>query len=163
MKARVLAFGVAALAVMAAPALADHGKAGLWAVTVTVQGAPPPSPEAIAQMKANGIEVSGPNSMTVPRCMTQDEVSADKPIPMRQAEGCTMRNMQASGSTITAETVCQSPDVSGGGHFSMTYDPSNTRYSGQMTFSGVSHGHPVTMTNRFDAKWVRADCGNVGH
>ncbi|MGH6872291.1 MAG: DUF3617 domain-containing protein [Rhizomicrobium sp.] len=164
MRAGVWAAGIAAVAIVAVPALASHGKAGLWDVTVkmSMPNMPQMPPDQIAKMKAMGVSVPNGNTMTVQHCMTEAEVTADTPPQMQQNKDCSMQNMKQSGGSFSAEMVCNGPDMQGSGHFQVTYD-SDSHYSGSMAFSGVSHGHPTTMTNNFEGHWVSASCGNVGH
>ena len=71
--------------IVAGRALADHGKVGLWSVTVTMNGdlmnIPDLSklpPDALARMKAMGISASG-NTVTMQHCMSAADVAADFP------------------------------------------------------------------------------------
>ena len=69
--------GLAALGLVAVPAIASHGKVGLWDVTVTVRMAGMPAmpdmsklpPEAQAAMRAHGISMNG-HTMSATHCMT---------------------------------------------------------------------------------------------
>src|ERR1041385_263359 len=88
---RVLYFAAAgaAIVLVAVPAIASHGKAGLWDVTITTNmggaGMPDMSrlpPEAQAAMRAHGVMMNG-NAMSVQHCMTQAEVDRTGPLPMR--------------------------------------------------------------------------------
>jgi hypothetical protein len=165
---RVFGFGaILAVGMVALPlaALADHGKAGLWDVTVMMKmaNAPQISPEQMAKMKAMGITIPNGNTMTVQHCMTAAEVAADKPPQMQRNQDCSMQNVKMSGGMFSADMVCNGKDMTGNGHVAVTYDSANTHYTGQMTFSGMSHGQPANMTNSFEGRWVKADCGNVGH
>jgi hypothetical protein len=159
-------YAVLAVAVVALPisAVASHGKAGLWDITVSMKmaNAPQIPPDQLAKMKAMGITIPNGNTMTVQHCMTQAEVAADKPPQMQRNKDCAMQNIKSSGGAYSADMVCSGPDMTGNGHFQVSYD-SDSHYAGQMTFSGTSHGHPAAMTNSFNGKWVSADCGNVGH
>jgi tetratricopeptide (TPR) repeat protein len=132
-------------------ALASHGKVGLWDITVEMN-----MPNAMGVQPPNG------NTMTSQHCMTAAEVSSDKPPAMTHNKDCSMQNVNVSGGTYAADMVCSGPDMQGNGHVSTAFD-SDTHYSGQMTFTGTAHGHPVDMTNSFEGKWVSADCGDVGH
>lgn len=164
MRARVWTLGLAVVALAAAPALANHGKAGLWDVTITMSmpNMPKIPPDQLAKMRAMGVNVPTGNTMTVQHCMSAAEVAADNPPQMQQSNDCSMENVKSSGGAFNADMVCKGPEMQGNGHFQVSYD-SDSHYAGQMTFSGMSHGHPATMTNSFDGKWVSASCGNVGH
>ena len=163
---KALGFALLGLGVVALPlaAVASHGKVGLWDVTVTMkmENAPQIPPDQLAKMKAMGITVPNNNTMTVQHCMTAAEVAADKPPQMQHNKDCTMQNIKQSGNNYSADMVCSGADMTGNGHFSVSYD-SDAHYAGKMTFSGTSHGHLTAMTNVFEGRWVSASCGNVGH
>ncbi|HSZ74785.1 MAG TPA: DUF3617 domain-containing protein [Rhizomicrobium sp.] len=174
MQKHFLYFGAAALAaVVLVPglALAGHGKAGLWQVTVTMGGMTMPQmpdmsqlpPEAQARMKAMQMQMSG-HSMSVQHCMTPQEVSMDKPdmSHMMHNKDCSMANVVTSGHTFNADMVCTSGDFQGKGHVQMTFD-SDEHYSGSSSMTGTAHGQPIDMKESFDGKWIAADCGSVTH
>jgi hypothetical protein len=163
---KAIGYAAVAIGVVALPlaAVASHGKAGLWDITVSMRmdSAPQIPPDQLAKMKAMGIIVPNGNTMTVQHCMTAAEVAADKPPQMQRNKNCSMQNIKTSGGVYSADMVCSGADMTGNGHFQVTYD-SDSHYAGEMTFSGTSHGHPAAMTNSFEGKWVSASCGNVGH
>jgi hypothetical protein len=163
---RIVAFGALAVGIVALPmaALAGHGKAGLWDVTVMMNmpNMPQIPPEQMAKMKAMGINIPNSHAMTVQHCMTAAEVAAERPPQMQHNGSCSQENVKFQNGTFTADMVCNGADMQGSGHVTVTYD-SDTHYAGQMTFEGTSHGHPASMTNRFEGKWVSADCGTIGH
>jgi hypothetical protein len=123
-------------AIVATPALAAHGKAGLWQVTATVHmpGVAAQIPPAqLAQMRAHGIKLPTDNTVVTTHCMAAQEVAMDKPPPMDKgrAKDCKMQNMKVAGQTVSADMVCSGAEMSGTGHFSMTYD-SPEHYAGKM-------------------------------
>jgi len=156
-----VALGAAALLPNAA--LAAHGKAGLWEIT-THMSMPGMSaqipPEAMARMKAMGIQMPGNQTFTAQHCMTADEVAQDKPPPMRNQQDCTMSNFTHDAHTVNVDMVCKGENMDGQGHVTMIYD-SDEHYSGTYTFTGTAHGHPANMTTSFEGKWISADCGSV--
>lgn len=163
---RIGIWGMAALAIVALPvaALASHGKAGLWSVTMTMDmpGRQMPSipPEAMARMKAMGIEMPVGHAITTQRCMTDAEVNSDTPPAIQRPQsGCKMTNTKFQGHTMSADMVCTG-EMQGEGHFMVTYD-SPEHYNGKMTFKGTEQGHPANMSNTFDGKWLSADCGKL--
>jgi hypothetical protein len=160
-----LVTGAAALA-LATPALAAHGKAGLWNVTVTTNagGAAMPDmsklpPEAQAMMRARGMNMSG-HSITVQHCMTQAEVDAASPPAIRQKE-CKIANARTSGNSFSADMTC-SGEMTGTGHMEVTYD-SPEHYAGKSTMNGQVNGHPMATSTSFEGRWVGADCKGVTH
>jgi hypothetical protein len=159
-----LAFTAAVL--LATPALAAHGKAGLWEITTTSSGARLSAqlpPEVEAKMRARGIKIPSGNTFTVQHCMTAQEVAMDKPPPMsRGAQSCKVQNMKKTGQTVSADMVCSGKSMQGSGHFTMTYD-SPEHYAGKMSFSMSANGHPMTMTNTMEGRWISPSCGTVTH
>jgi hypothetical protein len=159
--------GLVTLALVAVPAIASHGKAGLWNVTITanVSGAAMPNmsqlpPQAQAAMRARGITMNG-NSMTVQHCMTQAEVDANGPPPMRNQRECTMTNVRTGGGSFSADMTCNG-QMTGTGHVEVTYD-SREHYVGKSTLTGTAQGQPVSTSSTFEGRWAGADCKGVTH
>jgi hypothetical protein len=155
-----LGAGAAALIIAAVPAIASHGKAGLWSVTVTMNmpGMPDMSklpPEAQAAMRARGMSMNG-RTMTVQHCMTQEEVNAIKPPPMRNGQDCKMSNVKTVGQSFSADLVCTG-EMNATGHFEITYDTPE-HYTGKQSFTGTQDGHPINATTTMEGRWVSADC-----
>ncbi|HEX3674226.1 MAG TPA: DUF3617 domain-containing protein [Rhizomicrobium sp.] len=157
----LLAVGLAAVPVAA---LASHGKVGLWDITVSMSmpNMPQIPPDQLAKMKAMGVTIPNGNTMTVQHCMTAQEVAADEPPQMHQSQDCNMQNVKMTGGMYSADMVCKGSEMTGSGHLAVIYN-NDTQYSGKMTFSGMTHGRPETMTNTFSGHWIKADCGDVGH
>jgi hypothetical protein len=120
-------------------------------------------PDVQARMKAMGMSMNG-NSMTVQHCMTAEEVAQDMPHLDPQAQKtCKMSNMQMSGHTMSADMTCSGGQFNGSGHMAFTYD-SDSHYSGEMKLSGTSaDGKPIMHDQKFDGRWVSADCGGINH
>ena len=159
------AAGAAALVIAAVPAIASHGKVGLWSVTVNMNMAGMPDmsqlpPQAQAAMRAHGVTMNG-RAMTVQHCMTQEEVDAVKPPPMRNAQDCKMTNLKTAGQSFSADLVC-SGQMNATGHFEISYD-SPEHYTGKSTFTGTQDGHPISYTTTMEGRWVSADCKGVSH
>ncbi|HUJ47721.1 MAG TPA: DUF3617 domain-containing protein [Rhizomicrobium sp.] len=160
--------GIAALAVAAVPAIAGHGKAGLWDVTVTLDMAGMPNmpdmsklpPQAQAAMRARGVTMGG-HTVTAQHCMTQAQVDANGPPPMRQQrKECTVSNMKTGPGTYSADMTCAG-NVTGTGHIQVSWD-SPEHYAGKTTISGTtSNGHPFSSTTSFEGHWVGADCKGI--
>jgi len=152
-----LALGMITLPVVA---LAAHGKVGLWEITTHMNMPGMASqipPEAMARMKAMGVQMPDAQSFTSQHCMTAEEVAADKPPPMRNAKSCTMTNMSHDAHGFSADMVCTG-EMEGQGHITMAYD-GDTHYSGNYSFKGSANGHPQNMTTSFEGKWISPDCG----
>lgn len=165
-RAGVVAAAALAAALLSTAAWADHGKAGLWRVTVTLhsndRALPQMSASDRAQMKALGVEMPNNHTVTTEHCMTEEEVKADALHAIQQrGAGCVLKNRTKSGQTYSADMVCNG-EMKGQGHVTVTYD-TNEHYSGKMTFRGTSHGRPADITNLFDGSWIAASCGNVRH
>lgn len=166
MRATLMPMLVGALAIgaFATPALAAHGKVGLWKITVTMQNAAVGEiPEADRKrMEAMGIHPMGGNTVLADHCMTEAEVNNDTlSANSARQQGCEMENTTVSGQTFTGEMVCKG-QMTGTGHMRVTYD-SPEHYSGSMQFTGTAHGQPVSMTNSYEGRWIKADCGGVTH
>lgn len=158
--------GGAALAALIVPALASHGKVGLWNVTITTNmgGAAMPDlshlpPEALAAMRAHGVTMNG-NTMSVQHCMTQEEVNADRPN-MGNMKTCQMSNVVSSNSRFSADVVCTG-NMAGKGHVDFTFDSAD-HYTGKTTLVGTMEGHPVNTSTAMEGRWVSADCKGVTH
>ncbi|HEY2445310.1 MAG TPA: DUF3617 domain-containing protein [Rhizomicrobium sp.] len=153
---------VLVLAAIALPAdvLASHGKAGLWETTTTNESAPEMSlpPEALAAMKAHGVKIPDHRSFTSQYCMTAEEVASDQPPPMRGHE-CKLSSSTIVGQTFSADMVC-SGAVQGTSHFSVTYD-SPEHFAGESEFTGHEGNQPFNAKNKFEGRWISADCGDV--
>lgn len=161
------ALAAAGLFALAGTAIASHGKVGLWEVSVTMNmgGVAMPDmsklpPEAQARMKAMGVHMGG-NTVTAQHCMTAAEVASDQPQNMSQSHNkeCKMINVKMSGQSFNADMSC-SGEVNATGHMNVTYD-SPAHYSGKSTLVGTSNGHPVNMTQSFEGRWLKADCGGM--
>ena len=155
---------VAAVA-MPAAAVAAHGKAGLWKITVTLQGAGHPLPgisaSDLAQMKAMGVQIPNTRVVSTQHCMTAAEVSSQELSALRQpaGSGCALTNKAATGQTFTADMVCTG-EMKGRGQVVVSYD-SPEHYTGRTTFSGTAHGRPAQMTTILEGRWIAASCGSV--
>lgn len=157
-----VAFLVLGIPMLVTPALAMHGKAGLWQITATMNMpgmAAQIPPAQLAQMRAHGIRIPANNSITTTHCMTAQDVAMDKPPPMDKgrAKACKMQNLKVAGQTVSADMVCSGANMAGTGHFAMTYD-SPEHYAGKMTMDMTTHGHRMAMTNSFEAKWISPVC-----
>ncbi len=132
------------IAAMTGPALADHGKAGLWHVTTTVK-----------TTGANATE----RSFSSEHCMTAQEVKSREIPQNSENKMCKLTSQQAVGKTLSAQMVCTGP-AKGAGKLTVTYD-SDTHYTGSLSMSTEAGGQTMNMTNTFEGKWVSADCGKV--
>lgn len=154
--------------IIAGRALADHGKVGLWSVTVTMNGdlmkMPDLSklpPDAQARMKAMGMSASG-NTVTAQHCMSAEEVAADFPsIHNAGAGGCTATNVHHDGHSMSADLMCNTDTLKGSGHAQFVFD-SDTHYSGEISVAGMANGHPVKQDEKIEGRYLTADCGKMG-
>ncbi len=166
MRIRSVCAGLAALGMiaMSGAALAAHGKAGLWEISVKMEmaGMPQIPPEQLAKMRQMGMQMPMGQTITAQHCMTAAEVASDMPPSTgHEHRGCSMQNTKLSGHNFDGDMVCKG-DTEGQGHLRVSYD-SDEHYVGQMTFNGVTHGHPGSFTNSFEGHWVSASCGSVTH
>jgi hypothetical protein len=125
-------------------------------------GMPQMPPDQMAKMRAMGMQMPADRTFTTQHCVTPEEAAATKPPPMGRNKECQMGKMSASGGHISGDMTCAGGEMTGTGHFQVSYD-SPEHYSGQMTFNGESHGHHMDMTNSFEGKWMSASCGTVTH
>jgi uncharacterized protein DUF3617 len=135
-----LVLTAAALALFApGAALAAHGKAGLWSSTSTVA--------------MNGMP---PRTTTATYCMTQAQVTSDKPPPSENHD-CTMLHERTTGHTMSADMVCKG-SFNATGHFESTFD-SDTHYTTKITMRMEGMATSTTI----DGHWVKTDCGGAMH
>ena len=161
--------GVAGAALLAAPiaALAAHGKAGLWQMTVTIAGTnahmPDMSslpPEAQARMKAMGIGMDG-NSITIQHCMAATDFATGKiPLSSGRNKNCTNSNVSFDGNRMTADVTCTGSFV-GTGHFEANWD-SDEHYTAEVSITGTHNGQPVTNHEKIEGRFLSAQCGAAG-
>jgi hypothetical protein len=170
MRNPLTARSVAALTVTLLPGLAlagpPHQKPGLWEIqtqsTILSDKAkfsaaqrPQLSPEAMARMKAMGIQMPQFNS---DGSMTQSMTHKFCLTPQRD---CKITNSSYSGNTFKADMVCDSPEMKGSGQVMMTMS-SDKAYSGTMHFSGSgAHSGKMEMNNHITGHWLGADCGDT--
>jgi hypothetical protein len=155
-------------AIAAGRALADHGKVGLWSITVTMDGnmmtMPDLSklpPDALARMKAMGMSASG-NTVTVQHCMSAEDVAANFPdIHNGASAGCAVTNVRHDAQAMSADLMCNTDTLKGSGHAQFVFD-SDTHYSGEITVAGVANGHPVKQDEKIEGRYLTADCGKMG-
>ena len=179
---------VMVMAFAALPAWAGPGKAGLWDVTMQMnftKGGPQIPSMQLDQMertetdrsawrtrsraaspqldktKQMGIESPFGKAVTSKVCITPAMAARDEaPRPMREQDGCEMKNYNRNGSAITADMVCNG-DMKGTGKLKVNYY-TNTSYSGTMDFSGTGpQSGAVEMHNAFSGKWISDSCGSV--
>jgi hypothetical protein len=134
-------------------------------VTTTIEtpNMPALTPEQVAKMKASGVQMPSANTFTAQHCVTPQEAAMDVPATAQRHQGCTMGSFKLAGNTMTAKLTCAGDtNTSARGEMRVTYD-SKTHYIGRLQLSGQSQGKPVTLTNRFEGKWIAADCGNINH
>ena len=157
-----LCAGLAVIAVaLPLGALASHGKVGLWEISthMNMSTANIP-PEAMARMKAMGMNMPGNQTFSSQHCMTADEVAQDKPPTPRNNSDCAMTNMTHDAHNFTADMTCSTERMQGHGHVAVNFD-SNEHYAGTYTFNGTTEGRPQNMTYSFEGRWISADCGGV--
>jgi hypothetical protein len=167
---KLLIAGVAGLsaAIVAGKALADHGKVGLWSITVAMDGnmvtMPDLSklpPDALARMKAMGMSANG-NTVTMQHCMSAADVAANFPdIHNGAGAGCAVNNVRHDGHSMSADLMCNTDALKGSGHAQFQFD-SETHYSGEISVAGVANGHPVKQDEKIEGRYLTADCGKMG-
>jgi hypothetical protein len=158
MSYRAFILGLAAAGLIAVPALAKHGKVGLWNVTSSTDVAL--APEVAAQMKKSGVKMPGAEPVTVQMCMSKEEVESDTPPHLDSAAtGCDTKLVSQTAAAMRANILCKG-QMKGTGSIAITYNGPE-HYTGTYSFKGTSYGHATSMTTRFKGDWVKADCGKV--
>jgi hypothetical protein len=146
-------------------ALADHGKAGLWSIDMTIAGQNTANmPPAVAdQMRAKGLIPNASGGFTLQRCMTQAEVQDDSKIINASAnKDCQVTNQKREGQTVSASLVCKG-QINGTGQVSIRYD-SDTHYTSKMTIvASGPDGKPMQQNQTFEGHWVSATCPAQKH
>lgn len=156
---RVSGLIVGAALLAPAPALAGHGKAGLWNVTSTTSMAMAMPPEVAARMKGMNMTLP-PQTHVSQMCMSQAEVDSGAPPHIDQAAtGCTTKVVSASAAGMTAVMTCTGR-MKGTGQVQVTYSGAE-HYTGSYSFKGTVEGNATDMTTRFKGDWVKADCGAI--
>lgn len=130
----------AAAVALAVPALAGHGRAGLWDSKGTTTN--------------NGKK--GTNTMSF--CMTK--AKADRPETILQmGDSCKLQNAGWKGEKFEADLVCKG-DMTGGGKIKMHF-LSPERYAASASFKGVMNGAKADILTEVEAHFVASDCGDV--
>lgn len=156
----LIGLSIAALLLSSGMAFAGHGKAGLWNVSTTMNMAMQMPPEAMAQMKKMGMKMPSARTFASQICMTQAEVDSDKLPPMgKNKSGCTSHLVSQTGSSMTAQTVCNG-EMKGSGQMQISYSGAE-HYTGSYNFKGNMSGQPIDTNSSFKGDWVKADCGAV--
>jgi hypothetical protein len=146
MRSKAILAGVAVLIALMGPALADHGKVGLWQITT--------------KMTMPGMAQHSSQTFTSQHCMTSDEVKQNA-MPSSSNADCKMVNQKMNGNAFSGDMVCTGRAI-GSGHIAVTYD-TNSHYAGQMTMTSTAGGQTMHMSNTFEGKWISADCGKAPH
>ena len=137
---------------------------GLWNMTMRMPGMPEiPQipPEALAQMRALGIQVPGGASgggITMQVCVTPSMAATEEVPPA--PEGCRHENITRDGNTFRGGMVCDSAQMKGTGTFEAT-TVSDQHFTSKVSFKGTMNGQPADMMTDFEGRWQAADCGNV--
>jgi Protein of unknown function (DUF3617) len=143
-KAGIVFLSAVTLAAAEGPAIADHGKAGLWVVTTTVR-------------------MTGSTTMqqtfSSQHCMTAEEVKSDSLPQNSENKLCKLTDQHRTGNTLSAQMVC-SGEAESHGTMTVTYD-GDAHYTGSLSMTTESGGQSIHTTNSFEGKWVSADCGIV--
>ena len=161
------AAGIAAASLLlAGPALAGQGKAGLWSITTKMDmpgmGQMPDMsqlpPSVQAKIKSMHMATSD-GGMKTQACLTKADVDQDKP-PMHNKD-CKLVSSKVVGKTYTGDVACTG-QFNGTGHMQVTYD-SDEHYTGSMDMKGTHDGQPMNMHSSFEGQWLSTSCRNFIH
>ncbi|MBS0309159.1 MAG: DUF3617 domain-containing protein [Proteobacteria bacterium] len=162
------------LGLCTAASAAERMKQGLWEMNMkndqlAKQQMPKLSPQQMEQMKKMGINMPQMHDgmMTNKVCISKAMAERDHPPLERRDSGCQAKNFQWSGSSYSAEIVCDGPNMQGVGKVKGSLSggtllsSGNTAYQSTYDFKGTAHGRPVDQHIEQSGKWLAADCGNV--
>lgn len=161
---------VAAAAFLGVAAHAQAAKPGLWEATVTMKMsgvAPSIPPEAIARMKAQGIQpppmlTGEPYKAKV--CETPEQIGKfGMPEPQAQKD-CSFNVTQRGAGGFTGEMVCHG-NVNGTGTVKASLQDSE-HATAHIEFHGTTQqGKPLSFTVDNSSHYLSASCGDVqpGH
>ncbi len=145
---------------------AERMKPGLWEMTVksdAMKAMPKIPPEQMEKMKQMGIKMPDMQNgaMVQKVCYSKEMVEQDKPPSNMggREQRCQNKNFTRSGSSFTAEIVCDSPDMKGTGNVKGNFTPDNM--ASVYDFNGTAHGKPITQHVETTGKWLGNDCGDV--
>jgi hypothetical protein len=136
-------------------------KPGLWdySTTMNMANAPQIPPEALAQMRALGMQIPGMGAPIKSQvCLTPAQAARN--VPPSGRDGCTNRNITMNGSTVSGDVVCDTPDMKATGHFDATF-VSDGEMRTKMTMKGTQGGRPVDLAMDTQGLWRATDCGSV--
>ncbi len=140
----ICAMAMAAAILAPAAALAAHGKAGLWTITMSTTTSSRPG---------------GAISSTRQMCVNEDDVYNDRPPRLARNLDCDMRTVRQNASVVIAETICHGR-VEGVGRSRILWN-GNEHYTGTYNFKGRLRGDPNQTSISYRGDWVKADCGAV--
>ncbi|WP_420473870.1 DUF3617 domain-containing protein [Noviherbaspirillum sp. ST9] len=145
---------------------ANQMKPGLWEMTMksdAMKNMPKITPEQMEQMRKMGMNVPQiqDGAMVHKVCITKDMTDSKLPPGAEKNEmGCETKNMQQSGSSYSADVVCNSAQMKGEGKVKGSFS-GDTAFSSTYDFKGMMHGQPVNQRHENSGKWLSADCGKV--
>lgn len=159
----ISAAGVTLLLLAPLAAHADHGRPGLWTITSTTKLANMPQmpPEAMAMMKARGMQMPAMGRPFITQiCMTREEVAMDHPPAMeRDGQSCTSKVLSQSASAVTTEVTCRGK-VEGKGRAEVSWRGTD-HYQGTYHFRGTMDGKVQEISTSYTGDFVKTDCGAV--
>lgn len=155
------------LSMLSASAIAaTQMKPGLWEMTMksdAIKNMPKIPPEQMEQMRKMGINIPQmqDGAMVTKVCITKQMTEGSALPGMDQNDmGCQTKNMQRSGSSYSADIVCNGAQMKGEGKVKGTFS-GDTAFSSTYDFKGAMHGQPVSQRHENSGRWLGADCGNV--
>ncbi|MBI3678462.1 MAG: DUF3617 domain-containing protein [Proteobacteria bacterium] len=149
---------VALASAMSGAALAEHGKAGEWDITVKNEfpGMPETSPAERERLLQQGIQMPDTRTRHYSYCMTAEQVASDQPPVLSDRNKCAVSNPRIQGQSFSADITCAGL-MKGAGGISLTYDKPE-HYSGSARVEGMLYGQEVEMISKFDGTWTSPTC-----
>ena len=149
---------VALTSAMSGAALAEHGKAGEWDISVKNEfpGMPETTPTEREQLLLQGIQMPDTRTRHYSYCMTEAEVTSDQPPVLNDRNNCTISNPRIQGQTFSADLTC-SGQMKGEGNITLTYDKPE-HYAGSARVEGMLNRQQMEMISKFEGTWTSATC-----
>ncbi|MBA2689865.1 MAG: DUF3617 domain-containing protein [Burkholderiales bacterium] len=141
-------------------------KPGLWEITIksdALAQMPNIPPEQLEKMKQMGVQMPQMKAggMVQQVCVSKEMAERDSPPGLdRQQSECKIKNQNQSGSTYTADMVCDGANMKGNATIKATYS-GDSAFTSTYDFKGTAGGQPVSQHHETSGRWSKADCGNV--
>lgn len=160
---------------LAAPAMAQPVKPGLWEISTHIQHSDKAAQDAMAQMQAQmasmppaqrtqmqamlarqGVSMDGQSGMRVKSCVTPEEASRLE-VPVQKGN-CKTTPAKRSGNTVAYSYQCTDPVVQG--EATVTFS-GPTAYTMHNESTVTENGKPRKTTMDAEGRWLQDDCAGA--